>query len=140
MWCNATIVCNGNVEQIKKSLVLGDIIQKFKESKYGLSSVILDASYCSVPRARTRFFLIGHYGDKHNQLNVIYKNKLSNFPMTIKDYLGNKLGIEYYYRHPKIIIDVVFFPSMNLAQLSGALIVPFHQDTNSIYAILQELI
>ena len=90
-----------NVEQIKKSYILKDIIQQFIKNNYGLSSVILDASYCGVPQARTRFFLIGHLEDKHNQLNSIFQEMLSDKPMTIRDYLGDSLGLEYYYRHPR---------------------------------------
>lgn len=44
-----------NVEQIKKSHILHDVIEQFIQSGYGLTSVILDASYCGVPQARTRF-------------------------------------------------------------------------------------
>ncbi len=90
-----------NVEQIKKSHILKEIVQQFSESNYGLTSVILDASYCGVPQARTRFFLIGHYGDKNNQLEEIFKNNLSKKPMTIRDYLGERLNLQYYYRHPR---------------------------------------
>ena len=105
----ANIVCSikpnwfvmENVEQIKKSYILKDIIHQFISKNYGLSAVILDASYCGVPQARTRFFLIGHLGDKHNQLNQIFKEMLSDKPMTIRDYLGDSLGLEYYYRHPR---------------------------------------
>ena len=78
-----------NVEQIKKSHILSDVIDQYIGEGYGLSAVILDASYCGVPQARTRFFLIGHLGDKHNQLNDIFRSRLSLEPMTIRDYLGN---------------------------------------------------
>ncbi|MFC7782129.1 DNA cytosine methyltransferase [Legionella taurinensis] len=90
-----------NVEQIKKSHILVDIIDQFEATGYGLTSIILDASYCGIPQARTRFFLIGHYGDKHNQLKGIIKKNLSDKPTTIRDYLGDKLGLENYYRHPR---------------------------------------
>ncbi len=90
-----------NVEQIKKSHILTDVIEQFETAGYGLTSTILDASYCGVPQARTRFFLVGHFGDKHNQLTSIIKKNLSDKPMTIRDYLGDKLGVEYYYRHPR---------------------------------------
>ncbi len=90
-----------NVEQIKKSQILQDIICQFNHEGYGLSSVILDASYCDVPQARTRFFLVGHIGDRHNQLNAIISSRLSNKSMTIRDYLGESLGTDYYYRHPR---------------------------------------
>ncbi|WP_309712194.1 DNA cytosine methyltransferase [Armatimonas sp.] len=90
-----------NVEQIKKSQILQDVVDKFIENGYGLTAVILDASYCGVPQARTRFFLIGHLGDDHNQLVGIMKKNMSETPMTVRDYLGNALKIECYYRHPR---------------------------------------
>lgn len=105
----ANIVCSikpewfvmENVEQIKKSHILADIIEQFSSAGYGLTSVILDASFCGVPQSRTRFFLIGHMNDKHNQLTGILKNNLAKSKMTIRDYLGNQLGLEVYYRHPR---------------------------------------
>ena len=90
-----------NVEQIKKTDILQDVIKQFKECGYGLTSVILDASLCGVPQARTRFFLIGSLGIGHNSLLGILKQNLSESQMTIRDYLGEKLGVEYYYRHPR---------------------------------------
>ncbi len=90
-----------NVEQIKKSHILDEVIQQFNNHGYGLSSVILDASYCNVPQSRTRFFLIGHYGDTNNQLNGIMKKNLANKQMTVRDYLDNTLELEFYYRHPR---------------------------------------
>ena len=90
-----------NVEQIKKSHILSDVVKQFEKTGYGLTSVILDASFCGVPQSRKRFFLIGHLNDSHNQLNGILKKNLSEKQMTIRDYLGNKLGLEVYYRHPR---------------------------------------
>lgn len=90
-----------NVEQIKKSHILVDIINQLEQCGYGLSAVILNASFCHVPQARTRFFLIGHLGDKHNQLNLILKKNLLERQMTVRDYLGEQLGLEFYYRHPR---------------------------------------
>jgi len=90
-----------NVAQIKKSDILKDVIEQFDNCGYGLTAVILNASFCGVPQSRTRFFLIGHLGDIHNQLNGILKRNLSEKQMTIRDYLGNTLGLEVYYRHPR---------------------------------------
>ena len=105
----ANIVCNvkpkwflmENVEQIKKNHVLQKVIQQFINAGYGLTSVILDASYCGVPQARTRFFMIGHLDGNHNDLTEVLRHNLSDTPMTIRDYLGDELGVEYYYRHPR---------------------------------------
>lgn len=90
-----------NVARIKSSAILSDIIKQFKENGYGLTAVILDASYCGVPQARTRFFLIGHQGGKDNALLPYLVENLSDNPMTIRDYLGDSLGLDYYYRHPR---------------------------------------
>ena len=105
----ANIVCSyksewfvmENVERIKKSRILSDVVSQYEKSGYGLTAVILSAEYCNVPQARKRFFLIGHLGNKNNILRLILKKNLSNKPMTIRDYLGDSLGLDYYYRHPR---------------------------------------
>ena len=90
-----------NVERIKTSETLPKIIDIFKTSRYGLTSIVLNASYCGVPQARKRYFLIGELNGKDNSLEVFLKKNLSKKPMSVFDYLGNNLGIEYYYRHPR---------------------------------------
>ncbi len=90
-----------NVERIKKSHILTEISEQLIKDGYGLSSVILNASFCGAPQARKRFFLTGQLGGKHNQLNGIYLKNMSKKPMTIRDYLGDSLGLEFYYRHPR---------------------------------------
>ena len=90
-----------NVERIRKSHVLPEVIEQFTEAGYGLTAVILDASYCGAPQARLRFFLIGCLGaDNQFLLGNLQKN-LSSRPMTMRDYFGDALGTEYYYRHPR---------------------------------------
>ncbi len=90
-----------NVAQIKKSHILVEVVEQFKQSGYGLTAAILNASLCGVPQSRTRFFLIGHLHAAHQQLYGILQKNLADRPMTIRDYLGNQLGLEVYYRHPR---------------------------------------
>jgi len=90
-----------NVERIKKSLILREICGQLSDSGYGLTAVILDTSYCNVPQSRKRFFLIGRLGGIHNELKNILSKNLSRERMTIRDYLGDDLGLQYYYRHPR---------------------------------------
>jgi DNA (cytosine-5)-methyltransferase 1 len=90
-----------NVQRITKSPILPQISEHFIRSGYGLSSVILDASLCHVPQARSRFFLIGELGGKQNTLVDLFKINLANKPMTVRDYLGDRLNLQYYYRHPR---------------------------------------
>lgn len=90
-----------NVQRIKTSKTLAKIINIFKTSKYGLTSIVLNASYCGVPQARKRYFLVGELNGKDNSLEYFLNKNLSKKPMSVFDYLGNDLGTEYYYRHPR---------------------------------------
>ena len=99
--CNPEFFVMENVERIQKSRILKDAIQIFKNSGYGLTAQVLDASYCGVPQSRKRFFLIGHKNSKDNILKPYFEKNISEKQMTLYDYFGNKLGLEYYYRHPR---------------------------------------
>lgn len=90
-----------NVERIRKSHVLPEVIAQFSEVGYGLTAVILDASYCGAPQARLRFFLIGCIGAENQFLLGHLQKNLSERPMTMRDYFGDSLETEYYYRHPR---------------------------------------
>jgi DNA (cytosine-5)-methyltransferase 1 len=90
-----------NVERIRKSHVLPEVIEQFALAGYGLTAVILDASYCGAPQARMRFFLIGCIGAENQFLLGHLQKNLSDRPMTVRDYFGDSLGTDYYYRHPR---------------------------------------
>lgn len=105
----ANIICNlkpqffvmENVERIKKSYIIQDIMRQFSLCGYGLTGVILNAAYCGVPQSRNRFFLIGELEGSNDAITPIITRNLSNEKMTMRDYFGNSLGIKYYYRHPR---------------------------------------
>lgn len=90
-----------NVERITKSHILKDALKIFKKAGYGISYQVLDASYCGVPQARKRFFLVGHKYSSDGFLNPYFAKNLSSKPMTLFDFFGKSLGVEYYYRHPR---------------------------------------
>ncbi|MBC6409539.1 MAG: DNA cytosine methyltransferase [Ekhidna sp.] len=90
-----------NVERIKKSRILREAIKVLKREGYGISMDILDASYCDVPQARKRFFMVGSLDENDDFLLPYFSKNLAKEPMTIFDYLGNSLGVEHYYRHPR---------------------------------------
>jgi len=90
-----------NVERITKSHILKDALQIFKKAGYGISYQVLDASFCGVPQSRKRFFLVGHKHSPDNFLIPYFNKNLSSKSMTLSDYFGKSLGIEYYYRHPR---------------------------------------
>jgi DNA (cytosine-5)-methyltransferase 1 len=90
-----------NVSLITRSPILATVLEQFKNSGYGLTSTILNASYCGVPQSRKRYFLIGKLGGMNNNLDAILRQNQSDNPTTIFDYLGDSLELEYYYRHPR---------------------------------------
>ncbi|MCD9189370.1 MAG: DNA cytosine methyltransferase [Pyrinomonadaceae bacterium] len=90
-----------NVPRIAKSGVLALSKTKLKDARYGLTETVLDASFYGVPQNRKRFFLIGHRNSEDNFLEKYLETNQSPRPMTVYEYLGDKLGTEFYYRHPR---------------------------------------
>ena len=90
-----------NVDRAQKSNAYEVARSLFKESGYGLTEVILDASKCGVPQKRKRFFCIGALGKSDGFMNEIINSRISEQEMTLYDYFGDTLGFEYYYRHPR---------------------------------------
>jgi DNA (cytosine-5)-methyltransferase 1 len=90
-----------NVERIKRSQILQKTISILKKTGYGISFTVLDACYCGVPQIRKRFILVGHLYSKDGFLDDIFVKNQSVSPMTIHDYMGEKLDFEFYYRHPR---------------------------------------
>lgn len=90
-----------NVYNIERMPVLPKATEIFKREGYGITTKVLDASFCGVPQKRNRFFMIGHLGDKDNFLQTILETNLSEKRMTLHDYLGDSLNTEFYYMHPR---------------------------------------
>jgi len=90
-----------NVDRIVKSNALVTAKDIYKKAGYGLSTHILDASYCGVPQQRKRFFMIGELNGPDSFLETYIDSAKSALPMTLRDYFGDQLNVENYYRHPR---------------------------------------
>ena len=90
-----------NVARAQSSHAYAVAREIFKTAGYGLTEQVLTASFCGVPQSRKRFFCIGALGEPDGFLDYRLLGKLSDREMTIRDYLGDELGTEYYYRHPR---------------------------------------
>jgi DNA (cytosine-5)-methyltransferase 1 len=90
-----------NVDRIIKSKAWETAKKTFKVGGYWLTEIILDASFCGAPQIRKRFFCVGLLGKVDSLLLPYLENKLSLKQMTIRDYFGKKLELDYYYRHPR---------------------------------------
>lgn len=90
-----------NVERALKTSTYKKAYQIFQNCGYGLTEIILDASRCGVPQKRKRLFLIGQIGGIDGSLKPYLMKNLASKPMTLRDYFGNQLNVEHYYRHPR---------------------------------------
>lgn len=90
-----------NVSTIIKSTKLAVARDMFKQSGYGLTQIVLNAALCGVPQRRKRFIMIGHLGEQDDFMLEAIRKRISDKEMTVKDYFGEHLDIDYYYRHPR---------------------------------------
>lgn len=90
-----------NVERTLKTTIYKDSKLLFMKSGYGLTEVVLDASLCGVPQKRKRLFLIGKLGEEDNFLMKSILASLAQSSLTLRQYFGNKLNTNYYYRHAR---------------------------------------
>ncbi len=89
-----------NVERAVKSKAFKEA-KNILSKKYGLTELVLDASFCGVPQKRKRLFLIGKAGESDCFLQTTVLKGLSKNELTVKNYLGNKIDVEFYYRHAR---------------------------------------
>ena len=90
-----------NVYNIERMPILPKAQKIFKRAGYGLTVRILNASHCGVPQARRRFFMIGLLDAKDNFLGRALDLAQTKLPMTVRDYLGDRLNTQFYYMHPR---------------------------------------
>ncbi|MCD7710876.1 MAG: DNA cytosine methyltransferase [Porphyromonadaceae bacterium] len=90
-----------NVSTITKTTKLETARNLFKRSGYGLTQMVLNAALCGVPQRRKRFIMIGRLGVQDDFMLEFIRRGLSAKEMTVKDYFGEKIDVEYYYRHPR---------------------------------------
>ena len=88
-----------NVESAQKSKAFAAARQKFKSAGYGVTEVVLDASYCGVPQRRKRLFCIGILEGADGVILPLLQSRQSDLPSTPRNYLRHKL--KYYYAHPR---------------------------------------
>lgn len=90
-----------NVERAQSARAFRNAVTTLSRAGYGITEVVLDASLCGVPQKRKRLFTIGMLGERDGFLAPILESRQSAKPMTLRDYFGDRLGIEHYYRHPR---------------------------------------
>jgi DNA (cytosine-5)-methyltransferase 1 len=91
-----------NVERARLSNAYADAKSVLVKANYRLTELLLDASFYGVPQIRKRLFCIGILnGADDSGLVKNISAMASDHPMTVREYLGNEFGVQYYYRHPR---------------------------------------
>src|SRR5699024_5785615 len=90
-----------NVARVETSKAFNIAKTILENHGYGLTSVVLDASKTGVPQKRKRFFMFGEMDGPNDGLLPYFEKNLSPESMTLRDYFGDSLGLDYYYRHPR---------------------------------------
>lgn len=89
-----------NVPNMQKSETIKEVNAIFKSAGYGLNQLVLDASLCGVPQKRRRFITFGVHGDADGNALPYFTRNLASKSMTLRDYFGDSLGFQYYFRVP----------------------------------------
>ena len=90
-----------NVARAQKSNAYASARAIFKKAGYGLTEIVLDASLCGTPQKRKRFFCFGMLGKEDGFALNSFTSRQAKKAMTLRDYFGESLGFEFYYRHPR---------------------------------------
>lgn len=90
-----------NVQEARKSNAWKSARNLLWRSGYGISEHVLNAAYFGVPQNRKRFFAIGRLGEDDQFMEGIVDAGATESPLSIREYLQDEFGIDFYYRHPR---------------------------------------
>lgn len=101
--CLPKIVLMENVPQVRLSNTYGNARSILKKCGYKFAELVLDASYFQIPQSRKRFIMLAWLNNEASpkKFKEYLLQNTSPKKMTIKEYLGDEINIEYYYRHAR---------------------------------------
>lgn len=75
---------------------------RFAEAGYGLTEVTLNAAYFGVPQNRKRLIVVGRQDEGDEFLVPFLEARRRDEPMTVREFVGDDLDVDVYYRHPRV--------------------------------------
>ncbi len=90
-----------NVDRARNSNAYAAARDEFHQAGYGLTEIVLDASKCGTPQKRKRFICFGCLGMEDGFAFDSFESRLAEKPLTLREYFGDTLSFNYYYRHPR---------------------------------------
>ncbi len=102
--CQPEVFLMENVPQVRNSKTYNRMRNVVSAAGYSVIETVLDASWYGVPQIRRRFFAFG-YRDTNHQRGERFEKHLeaakSSRQLTVKQYMGEEIDVEFYYRHPR---------------------------------------
>ena len=91
-----------NVARAQHASVYQSALETMRDAGYAVDTNVINAALVDVPQARRRLFAVATR-DEHTTTAIIDRLRagLAEKPMTMRDYFGDSLGTEHYYRHPR---------------------------------------
>ena len=91
-----------NVARAQHADAFNRAVKVMEAAGYTVNKMVLDASLCGVPQTRKRLITIGSKDPA--VVDAIFawmQQNLADKPMTVRDWFGNRLKTQAYYRHPR---------------------------------------
>ena len=91
-----------NVARAQHAGAFKRAVKTLENAGYKVSMLVLNASKCGVPQNRKRLITFGTL-DESKTANILthLESNQSETPTTVREYFGESLGIDHYYRHPR---------------------------------------
>ncbi|MBP0438051.1 DNA cytosine methyltransferase [Tianweitania sediminis] len=89
-----------NVSRARNSDAWKDARAMLSRAGYGMSEMVLDASFYGVPQKRKRFIVIGRRGERDNFMDASIRNAAAPEPMPLRALFGSSIG-DHFYSHPR---------------------------------------
>lgn len=91
-----------NVPRSQHAAVYAHALTILKTVGYKVKNIVLDASLCGVPQKRKRLFTIGtQTPDLTDTIIASLQNSQDSQPTTVRDWFGDSLNTDTFYRHPR---------------------------------------
>lgn len=91
-----------NVARAEGAAAYNRALSDMEEAGYTIVKKVLNAALCGVPQTRKRLIAFGSLDPNVSQKVLNYwVNEAADKPMTVRDWFGDRLGVEHYYRHPR---------------------------------------
>ena len=101
--CKPELILMENVPRVRFSQAYLCAKSILEDHGYSIYERVLDSNFCGTPQIRKRFFMFGWLGQENmaKRIEEVIDESLDSHRMTVKEYMGDEISIQHYYRHPR---------------------------------------